>query len=229
MEERSQPEPAPAASNGEALMALAIGVSELSGAMTDIASTSRLVADKATADADLSAAVIAEAMTSVQALTSALDRTTRCSSDITGTTDEISGLFNEIIKVASQTRLLALNASIEAARVSDPRGKAFAVIADEVRNLAEHTTEITKRGERVVSALAKTATETAASLIESQRRIDDGCVKVGEIGLKVAQVVGCTRTLAETSHSTAQQLEERATIAEDLSRRLNMAAVAAMS
>lgn len=216
-------------STGEVLMELAIGVSELSGTMTDLANASRSAAEEATAGAESSEKFVTEALGTISVLSSALDRTTQCSADITGTTDQIRILFDEITKVASYIRLLALNAAIEAARVSDERGQAFAVVAKEVRQLAHKTTEITKKGTEILKNLAASADETAESVRESQERINNGLVKVQEIGGRVGQIVELTKTLAANSRQTAEKLEEGTAKAEDYSRKLNVAAVAALS
>lgn len=98
-----------------------------------------------------------------------------------GKSQEISQVISLITNIAEQTNLLALNAAIEAARAGE-HGKGFAVVADEVRKLAEQSGHATKDVGQLISEIQKEVDQTVRAMEMGQNRVKEGIVSVNNAG-----------------------------------------------
>jgi methyl-accepting chemotaxis protein len=113
---------------------------------------------------------------------------------------EIGAIVETIDDIASQTNLLALNAAIEAARAGE-HGKGFAVVADEVRKLAERSSTATKEISTLIHGIQKTVTEAVAAMDEGAKEVENGVTRANHAGKALSDILNAT----EEVNNQAQQ------------------------
>jgi len=130
-------------------------------------------------------------------------------------TREIKVIANTITEIAEQTNILALNASIEAARAGSA-GKSFAVVADEVRKLAEETNEGAKQVTALTVKISEASKQSSISMAENKEVVNDGVNSVEETGFSLEQILDAVRSTVEDIESLSNLANNEFEIAEQL-------------
>jgi len=121
--------------------------------------------------------------------------------------DQIGEIVGTIEDIADQTNLLALNAAIEAARAGE-QGRGFAVVADEVRALAERTTKATKEIGTMIKAIQMETKGAVSSMEEGVKAVEKGTIDAARSGHALQEIL-------EQANSVTMQINQIATAAEE--------------
>lgn len=184
---------------------------EMSATSEEIAATTINVAsfaDKSLNTASDGVNKLKEAISLVDRSFSAFEETNKDVNEVLTSMSEIKAIVGLIANVADQTNLLALNAAIEAARAGE-HGRGFAVVADEVRKLAEHTKSSVEDITNKMEILNKKSALTAQNISAVSRIMQEGKIIMMETGTSMEQITESIQTISEDIGQIAIGNEEQ--------------------
>nr|WP_097304315.1 methyl-accepting chemotaxis protein [Pseudomonas chlororaphis] len=159
------------------------------------------VIDRTTTSIDHLAADMSTAMTQVEGLAA--------------NSEKIGSVLEVIRAIAEQTNLLALNAAIEAARAGEA-GRGFAVVADEVRNLARRTQESVEETRQVIEELQSGTQEVVGAMGSSHRQAQGSVEQVGQAVTALRQIGDAVTVISDMNLQIASAAEEQSAVAEEI-------------
>lgn len=155
----------------------------------------------------------------IEAIAAIVSRSAAQIGQLASRSREIGGIAAAIKEIAEQTNLLALNAAIEAARAGE-QGRGFAVVADEVRKLAERTTKATSEISAMVVSVQADTESAVAAMSEAAPQVARGLDKAREASDVLEAILRQAHKSSERVHEVAVATREQATVAEDVARHL---------
>ncbi|MDH1632933.1 methyl-accepting chemotaxis protein [Pseudomonas mosselii] len=161
--------------------------------------------------------VVGEAISQIERLAHEVHRSTEAMTLLQQESQKIGSVMDVIKSVAEQTNLLALNAAIEAARAGEA-GRGFAVVADEVRGLAQRTQQSTEEIEGLIASLQH-GTQQVAEVMNGSRSLTDSSVELArKAGGSLESITRTVSNIQSMNQQIAAAAEQQSAVAEEISR-----------
>ncbi|WP_223471068.1 MULTISPECIES: methyl-accepting chemotaxis protein [unclassified Pseudomonas] len=161
--------------------------------------------------------VVGEAIAQIERLSKEMGNSTEAMGHLKRESDKIGSVLDVIKSVAQQTNLLALNAAIEAARAGEA-GRGFAVVADEVRGLAQRTQKSTEEIEALIGNL-QSGTEQVATTLDNSRNLTDSSVELTRrAGGSLENITRTVSAIQSMNQQIAAAAEQQSAVAEEINR-----------
>ncbi|MCO5785853.1 methyl-accepting chemotaxis protein [Pseudomonas sp. G11-1] len=199
---------------------VATAMQEMSATVHDVARNAEqasLAATSANGEARNGDTVVNEAISQIERLAEEVTRSTEAMELLKQESSKIGTVMDVIRAVADQTNLLALNAAIEAARAGEA-GRGFAVVADEVRSLAQRTQQSTEEIEALVAAV-HSGTQQVASRLSSSHTLAGNSVELTRTaGAALSSITESVSNIQSMNQQIAAAAEQQSAVAEEISR-----------
>ena len=200
----------------------ATAVTEMSAAVDEVASNavSTSEASKASdADSQHGHQQVTETIESIQGLVSEVMHASRQALGLATQAQDISKVLEVIRGIAGQTNLLALNAAIEAARAGEA-GRGFAVVADEVRSLAQRTQDSTQEIEEMISGIQTGTQDTVGAMQNSASRAEQTLQRASGAGQALEKITAAISQINQRNLVIASAAEQQSLVAREVDRSL---------
>lgn len=213
----------------EAASSMAAAVEEMTVSIDQVAENAREAHSISVQSGELSTqgtTVIQSAATEMHKISKAVESSSEIIEDLGRQSDQITSIVNTIREIADQTNLLALNAAIEAARAGE-QGRGFAVVADEVRKLAERTSLSTAEIAGMVERIQNGTRNAVTSMQTGVRQASTGVELATRAGTSITEIRDGAVRVTEVVNSISDSIREQGTVSSEIAR--NIEQIAQMS
>lgn len=202
----------------------ATAMTEMTAAVQEVARNAQLTsgsASEASQEAQQGQQVVKSTVDSIQSLAGVVENTTTVIQQVAHDSDNIGSVLDVIKGIAEQTNLLALNAAIEAARAGE-QGRGFAVVADEVRTLAQRTQESTAEIEGMITRLQASSSNAVTAMESGREQVSLSVEEAMKAGSSLEAITRVVAQIDEMNTQIAGAAEEQTSVAEEVNQNVNV-------
>ena len=201
---------------------VATAMNEMSATVQDVArnaSAAAQAAHQADDQANAGKGVVKETIDAIDALAGEVEKAAQVIHKLEGDSISIGAVLDVIKGIAEQTNLLALNAAIEAARAGE-QGRGFAVVADEVRTLAQRTQQSTQEIRHMIESLQSGAKDAVKVMVEGKRQAQMSVEQAAKAGVSLETITKVVTLITDMNTQIASAAEEQSAVAEEINRNI---------
>ena len=201
---------------------VATAMNQMTSSITEVAQNASFAEEAASAansEVQNGRQMVQETSNAINELADEVQHAEQTIQDVESESERIGSVIDVIKSIAEQTNLLALNAAIEAARAGE-QGRGFAVVADEVRSLANRTHESTGEIEAMIQSL-QNGTQQAVSVMASGReKVDANVAQANKTLESLAEISSAVETINQMNAQIATAAEEQRAVAEEINKNI---------
>lgn len=205
---------------------VASAIQQMSSTVLQVSDNCNKAAEAARKAADTArqgGTIVDDSLTKMRVIAEAVSGTARKMEELGKSSDQIGRIIGVIDDIADQTNLLALNAAIEAARAGE-QGRGFAVVADEVRKLAERTTVATKEIAHMIQNIQSETRGAVNAMEQGTRQVEEGVVYTAQAGDALKEIILMAEQVGEMIVHIATAATQQSTASEHVSNNMEMIA-----
>ena len=185
--------------------------------ITQNSSNAATQADQAGEAADKGFTIVNDAAEEMTGIANVVSESSQIISELSDSSQHISEVVEVINQIATQTNLLALNAAIEAARAGE-QGRGFAVVADEVRGLAERTSNSTQEVASIIEEIQGNSNNAVASMKKGHDNVNEGVIKAKKAGESIVAIKDNTTLVRDSINSISVAMGEQNSVVKNVAQ-----------